>query len=136
MKIVVGFVASPEGRAALDAAVVEARLRDADLVIVHSLRGGERDEGRQVVAYREEFQRLSDQLDTKGVRHSIREVARGNTPSEDLLRVAREEKAELVVIGIRRRSPVGKLVVGSNAQNVLLQADCAVLAVKSAPENE
>jgi nucleotide-binding universal stress UspA family protein len=55
---------------------------------------------------------------------------RGRTPAEDVVTVAKEAGAELIVIGLRRRSPVGKLVLGSNAQDILLQADCAVLAVK------
>jgi len=44
--------------------------------------------------------------------------------------VANETDADLIVIGLRRRTPVGKLILGSNAQRILLDAPCAVLAVK------
>ena len=44
--------------------------------------------------------------------------------------VADETDADLIVIGLRRRTPVGKLILGSNAQRILLDAPCAVLAVK------
>ena len=55
---------------------------------------------------------------------------RGVDASEEILTVAREHQAELVVIGLRRRSPVGKLLMGSTAQRVLFDAHCPVLAVK------
>jgi nucleotide-binding universal stress UspA family protein len=56
---------------------------------------------------------------------------RGLDPAEDLLKVAEEVSAELIIIGLRRRSPVGKLILGSNAQRILLDAPCPVLAVKA-----
>ena len=55
---------------------------------------------------------------------------RGNEPAEDLIAVANDVGADLIVIGLRRRTPVGKLILGSNAQRILLDAPCAVLAVK------
>ena len=51
--------------------------------------------------------------------------------AEDLVSVAESHDAELIVIGLRRRTPVGKLILGSNAQRILLDASCPVLAVKS-----
>jgi nucleotide-binding universal stress UspA family protein len=131
MKIVAGFLRSAEGRAALRRAIEEAKLRRAQLLVVHSMRGGERDELEQVLTYREEFEQLEQQLKDEGVDYHLVEYARGNAPSEDLLQAANDEGADLIVIGIRRRSPVGKLVLGSNAQDILLNAECAVLAVKA-----
>lgn len=131
MKILVGYLNSPEGRAALDAAVAEARLRDGELVVIHSMRGGTRDEGEQAASYREELEAIDKRLSAEGIQHRSRELVQGQSPSEDLLQAAKEEDASLIVIGLRRRSPVGKLLLGSNAQDILLQADCPVLAVKA-----
>ncbi len=136
MRIVAGFLRSPEGRAALRRAIEETRLRDGELLVVHSMRGGERDELEQVMSYREEFEQLEADLKEADVRYRLVEYARGNAPAEDLLQASKDEDADMIVIGIRRRSPVGKLILGSNAQDILLHADCAVLAVKAAPEDE
>lgn len=133
MNIVVGFRPTTESRAAVDRAIEEARLRGGTVLIVHSMHGGEREELEQVMQHRQRFEELRDELESSGVPHELIEYARGNSPAEDLLAVARERAADLIVIGVRRRSPVGKLVLGSNAQDVLLEADCPVLAVKSSP---
>jgi nucleotide-binding universal stress UspA family protein len=129
MKIVVGFIKTAEGRAALERAIEEARLRGAELLVVHSSRGSEPLE--EVLIYRDELEKVDRQLVEAGIPHSIHELARGNSPSQDLVQVASEEAAEMIVIGLRRRSPLGKTFLGSNAQGILLDADCPVLAVKA-----
>ena len=129
--VVVGYIRSPEGEAALDAAVAEAQLRSARLVIVHSSKGGSENAG-QVVADRAALDELSEKLTADGVDVHIADLARGNDPAQDLIEVAESEGAALIVIGLRRRSPVGTLLLGSNSQTLLLHADCPVLAVKAA----
>ncbi len=131
MKVLVGFITTPEGEAALEAAIAEAKLRDARLVVVHSLVGGGRDED-QLPEYKKALDAVAARLEADGVDHEIRELVRGNAPGNDLLEFSRDEAVDLIVIGVRRRSPVGKLVLGSNAQDILLGADCPVLAVKPA----
>lgn len=131
MDIVVGFIRTKEGRAALERAVAEAHIRKARLLVVHSTKGGHSEGVDDVIAYREELEKVEERLTAEGLDHEVKEFARGQTPAEDLLEVAKEADADLIVIGIRRRSPVGKMILGSNAQDILLDADCAVLAVKA-----
>ena len=128
--VVVGFIRSPEGEAAVDAAVEEARRRGGRLVVVHSSKGGDQD-AETVIADRDALEALEQRLRGEGVEVVVRDFARGNDPAEDLIDVANSEQAALIVIGLRRRSPVGKLLMGSNAQQILLTADCPVLAVKA-----
>jgi nucleotide-binding universal stress UspA family protein len=130
VKIVVGYIKSDEGKAAFDRAIEEARLRKGTLVVVHSLKGG-RDEGEVLAEYRDEFESLESRLREEQVDYQLRSLVRGKPAGEDLVELANEEGADLIVIGLRRRSPVGKLVLGSNAQDILLGADCPVLAVKA-----
>ena len=70
-------------------------------------------------------------LDDSGLEYDIRQLVRGFEPAEDLISLAETNSADLLVIGLRRRSPVGKLILGSNAQRILLDAPCPVLAVKA-----
>ena len=113
MTIVVGYVPRAEGRAALRRAAEEARLRKTRLVVINSNRGGTH---------------LDDE---DAVEHEVRQLVRGLDPAEDLIAVANETGADFIVIGLRRRTPVGKLILGSNAQRILLEAPCPVLAVKA-----
>ena len=71
-------------------------------------------------------------LEASGLTFDLRQLVRGFEPAEDLISIAEASDAELIVIGLRRRSPVGKLILGSNAQRILLDAKCPVLAVKAA----
>lgn len=129
--IVVGYVPKQEGRAALDRAAEEAVLRKARLVVVNSHRGGRDYDRDDALETEQQLQEVRDKLNDAGVEHEIRQLVRGMDPADDLLNVAEDLNADFIVIGLRRRSPVGKLILGSNAQRVLLDAPCPVLAVKA-----
>jgi nucleotide-binding universal stress UspA family protein len=131
MKIVVGFIRSAEGAAALERAIEEVHLRQAELIVVHSMEGGDKEDAEEVLEYREELEKVEQRLADLGVAHEVHEFVRGQSPSEDLVQCATEVEAELIVIGLRRRSSVGKFLLGSNAQEILLDAKCPVLAVKA-----
>lgn len=130
--IVVGYVPKAEGRAALRRAAEEAQLRNSRLVVVNSHRGGREFDRDDAIESEEQLDEVKRELTQAGVDHEVRQLVRGMDPAEDLVNVASEVDAEFIVIGLRRRSPVGKLILGSNAQRVLLDAPCPVLAVKAA----
>ena len=131
MTIVVGFVPTNEGRAALRRAAEEARLRSTRLVVINSNRGGKDLTADEAARYDDELDTVKRELTEAGVDHEIRQLVRGLEPVEDLIAVAEETGADFIVIGLRRRTPVGKLILGSNAQRILLDAHCPVLAVKA-----
>ncbi|HKG50127.1 MAG TPA: universal stress protein [Actinomycetales bacterium] len=131
MAIVVGFVPTNEGRAALRRAAEEARLRSTRLVVINSNRGGKDLTAEEAARYDDELDTVKRELTEAGVDHEIRQLVRGLEPVEDLIAVAEETSADFIVIGLRRRTPVGKLILGSNAQRILLDAPCPVLAVKA-----
>ena len=129
--VVVGFVPKPEGEAARSSGIAEAKLRGAKIVVVNSHRGGSEFDGDASAKAEKEMERIGKVLDDSGVEHELRQLVRGFEPAEDLISIAESVDAELIVIGLRRRSPVGKLILGSNAQRILLDAKCPVLAVKA-----
>ena len=129
--VVVGYVPKPEGQAALTSAISEAQLRGAKVVVVNSHRGGQDFDRAASDKAESEIAAVRSRLEEAGVEHEIRQLVRGFEPAEDLIGIASDVSAELIVIGLRRRSPVGKLILGSNAQRILLDAKCPVLAVKA-----
>ena len=131
MSVVVGYVPTKEGRAALRRACEESLLRRTKLIVINSSRGGKDFDADEARRFEEELVIIQTQLDEAGVEHEVRQLVRGNEPSQDLIEVADEVNADFIVIGLRRRTPVGKLILGSNAQRILLDATCPVLAVKA-----
>lgn len=131
MSIVVGYLATVEGRAALAAATDEAVRRSLPLVVVVNERGDETPEQQAEVV--QALSRADEELTARGVQHEVRQVVGGRDVAESLIDAAEGSSAELIVIGLRRRSPVGKLILGANAQRILLDAPCPVLAVKPDP---
>jgi nucleotide-binding universal stress UspA family protein len=128
--VVVGYVAKPEGEAAVQQGIAEAKLRGASLIVVNSQRGGREYDDNASLRSEQELKALEATLEASGVSHEIRQLVRGHEPAEDLINIAETSGADLIVIGLRRRTPVGKLILGSNAQRILLDAPCPVLAVK------
>jgi nucleotide-binding universal stress UspA family protein len=130
--IVVGLAPTPEGMAALEYAIDDARRRDAELILVEYVRVP--DEGDQIErlrAARERLEAVRARVAAQGVACDVRAPIGVSSVASELVRVAEDEGAALIVIGIRHRSPVGKLILGSDARDILLKAECPVVAVKS-----
>ncbi len=123
--IVVGYVASPEGEAAWTWAVGHARSTSARLVVIAS------DAPHPDVSPETVVEQLESRLGEAGVEHEVVHFVGSGGAADAILDHANRHDASLVVIGQRRRSPVGKLVLGSTSQRILLEADCPVVAVKA-----
>jgi len=125
--IVVAYTPDAFGEAALATGVEEARLRGADLLVVNGTRGDALVD--ESFASREELADLRHRLAETGLATEVRQALAADV-GDLVVEIARERDAALVVVGVRRRSPVGKLLMGSVSQRILLTADCPVLAVK------
>jgi nucleotide-binding universal stress UspA family protein len=129
--IIVGYVPTPQGLAALDSAIEEARRRGRRLIVVNSSRGESLVDPR--FATGAEWDSVERRLTESGVEHELAQLVESKDAADQILALARDLNAELIVIGLRRRTAVGKFIMGSQAQTILLQAECPVLAVKSNP---
>ena len=129
MTVVVGYVPSATGQAALDAALEEATRRGESLHLVNVGESDAINDPKFLDTGAVEY--LRARLRASGVEFEIEQLVRGRDASEEVVDAAQRVGASLVVIGMRRRSPTGKLLFGSQAQRILLDADCPVLAVKA-----
>lgn len=127
--IVVGYVPSPQGEAALERAIQLAQRPGVEIVVLNFSTGEAVVEDQRV--YDDQLAELTGTLDDSGVTYAIRRESHRGNAADELLSTAKEVGADLIVIGLRRRSATGKFLFGSTAQRVLLEADCDVLAVKS-----
>lgn len=130
MSVVVGYVMREDGEAALRAGVEEARRRGVPLRVIGVVKVGPGGEsGDTVLELRGRLEAIEADLKSQGVDAAVKEVLSQGRPSEALLEEAKG--AQLIVLGLRNRSTVGKLILGSVAQDILVSAPCPVLAVKA-----
>lgn len=127
MSVIVGYVPTQEGRAALSYAVKECVLRECNLIVVQSPRRADAADD----AFSGDIDAARTDLAAAGLTVDLTPGTEGNDPAEDLIEAAAGGASDLIVIGLRRRTPIGKLILGSNAQRILLDAPCPVIAVKA-----
>lgn len=130
MSVIVGYMSAERGRAALELGISEAKLRNTDLVVVHSLHGAGVDDDEDVVASDRELEIIDEELSKEGITYSIHNFVRGNAPAEDIVQAASDLGGELIVIGLRQRTSAGKFLLGSNAHDILMTAPCPVLTIR------
>ena len=129
MTILVAYVPRPEGQAALDAGIEIAKERNEHLVVVNASAGGRTEDPS--FSDVQDFERLQAVLAASGLNAEVKQFVRGKGAVEEIEGLIESMQVSLLVIGLRKRSPVGKLLLGSVAQELLLSVPCPVLAVKS-----
>ncbi len=130
MKIVVGFDSSNTAKAALDAALKRAAVMSAAVEVITSMEAGTDGDLPAIESAKADLEAVKDIAAKTDVACDTHLLIRGQSPGEDLVGFAREHGCDEIVVGVRRRSKVGKLLMGSTAQYVILNAHCPVLTVK------
>ena len=130
MKILVGYDGSRSSKSALDLAISYAKAFTGKVLVAASMSKGTETETDKIKAMESELEQIKGRLEKENIPCETHLLIRGMAPGEDLVTYAQEKEIDNIVIGIRRRSKVGKLVFGSNAQYVILHAPCPVTTVK------
>ena len=130
MTILVAYVSRPEGRAALDKAIKMSKERNEPLLIVNAGPGGQQDDAALVPAF--EVEKIEAELAALGIQAEFKQYVRGNNAVEEINEMVDTQDISILVIGLRKRTAVGKLLMGSVAQEILMTVACPVLCVKAA----
>jgi len=131
MNIMACYDGSNIANDALALAREHAKSFNAKVFLARSMEGGIDVPKRDFDNAERELKELAERFfRDEGISCEAHLLVRGMTPGEDLVLFAREHAIDEMIIGIRRRSKVGKLIFGSTAQYVILEADCPVVAIK------
>jgi nucleotide-binding universal stress UspA family protein len=128
MKILVAYDGSDMAKNALALALEHAKAFDAKIYVLHSLvtdfprKKHEQDE--------RDMEEVKGLLEKSGVPFETHLSVRNMMPGEHLVEFAEENDIDEIIVGVRRRSKVGKLLLSSTAQHVILNAACPVVSVK------
>ena len=130
MKIMVGYDGSDASKEALRSARLHAKAFNATVHVVRSMEGGEEGKREDIKAAETELEWCKTFIEKEGLTCETHLLIRGLNPGEDLVTFAKEKSVDEVFVGVKRRSRVGKMLMGSNAQYVILKAPCTVVTVK------
>lgn len=129
MTILVAYVPRPEGEAALEKGIEIAKRRDEHLVVVNASAGGGQTDPSAVDG--DAAERVQTILKNSGLNAEFKQLVRGKSAVEEIEALVESMRVSVLIIGLRKRSAVGKLILGSVAQDLLLSVSCPVLAVKA-----
>jgi nucleotide-binding universal stress UspA family protein len=130
LKILVGFDNSEASKAALMLAVKHAKTFDAKILLVTSLHGDSTSDLDRTQTAETNLNPAKELVIQKGIPCKSHVLVRGLTPGEDLVNFAKETDSDEIIIGVKKRSRAGKLLFGSNAQIIILNAHRPVVTVK------
>lgn len=130
MKILVGYDGTNSAKDALNLAKSHAKAFGASVDVVTSMQKGTESERKDIEQAERGLAYAKSLFEEDGIECNTHLLIRGLPAGEDLVGFANENQVDQIVVGVKRRSKVGKLLMGSTAQYVILQAECPVVTVK------
>ena len=130
MNILVGFDGSDASKAALRKAQKHASAFNTQLDVVTVVVRHSKDQSEEISKAEIALERIRADCEEKGITCQTQLLIRENEAGEALVDYAGEKEYEELIIGVKKRSRVEKLLMGSNAQYIILNTPCPVLCVK------
>jgi len=130
MNILVGYDHSSVSEALINLAREHARAFHAGICLMTSLEQGPTLKSEDVQRAESRLERVMALFKADGIPCETKVSVNYLGAGEDLVKYAHENEVDEIIIGVKRRSKVGKLMFGSNAQYVILKASCPVVSVK------
>ncbi len=130
MRIMVGYDGSNAAKDALALAKKHAKAFEAKVFVISSLERGNEDQLPKIDQAERDLEYAKSFLEKDNIPCETHLLIRGLSPGEDLIQFANENEIDEIIVGVKRRSNVGKLVFGSNARYVIMEANCPVVTVK------
>ena len=130
MKILVGYDGTNSAKEALSLAKIHAKALGASVAVVTSMEKGTEGQREEISEAEKGLEWATSMFDENEIVCDTHLLIRGLTPGEDIVEFAKENQIDEIIVGVKRRSKVGKLLMGSTAQFIILQAPCPVVSVK------
>jgi nucleotide-binding universal stress UspA family protein len=130
MKMLVGYDYSTVTQDVLALAKQQAQAFKAEVHLLRFLEQGPELSREAIQQAEQNLDQVKRDFATLALACDTHVVVSALSAGEEIVQFAEQNSIDLIVIGIRRRSKVGKLLFGSNAQLIILTAPCPVLTVK------
>ncbi len=130
MKIMVGYDGSDASKEAVKVAKKRAKDTDAKVYVLTSMVQGSEKEQEDIGKAERELDYVKSTFDQADIPCEVHLLIRGLSPGEDIVNFAIEKRIDEIILGVEKKSKVGKFIFGSTAQHVILEAPCPVVTVK------
>jgi nucleotide-binding universal stress UspA family protein len=130
MKILVGYDGSNAAKDAMELALKSAQAFQATVSVVTSMVKGTEENQNEIEQAERGLEYAQSFFEKSNIGCKTHLLIRGMSPGEDLVKFAQDNSIHQVFVGVKRRSKVGKLLMGSTAQYVILNAPCPVMTIK------
>jgi nucleotide-binding universal stress UspA family protein len=129
MTILVAYVPRPEGLSALEKSISLAKERDENLIVVNVTSGAVGEDSSHADA--QDVERVEQMLSVSGIKFEFKHFFSGQNTVDVLEGLVASQSVSMLVIGLRKRSAIGKMIMGSMAHEILMTISCPILAIKA-----